>query len=259
MTPPTKPSRPTSTISIASSVQSTGAVTNTDMRPPSIDRKLKPATPGKVFTLHMLYFTTTTITQILKSIAQYETGSLHRRGGPSNLSFAASTSYMEFHTDLNADKFSKTLPRNYNNSSSSTAAAASVLSVTQAPITIASLASGRQIGKLDYFDLDPSNAPPICKNTNPSISTSDLSSIPTHQKVAAIRHSGFVSAPSTSDNSTATGTLKRATLNDPVSAAPSTAAASGIVYKKVDFIKTDAFMRTRQDAELNRAKNRLKE
>lgn len=192
-------------------------------------------------------------------LVQYETCSLRRRGGPSNLSFAASTNDIEFHTDLNADKFSKTLPRNYNNSSSSTAAVASVLSVSLAPISIAPIASGRQIGKLDYFDLDHSNPPPICKNVNTSISTSDLSSIPTHQTATAIRHSGFVSTPTTFSNSTVTGTLKKTTHNDPVSAATTTAAASGIVYKSVDFIKTEAFMRTRQDAELNRAKNRLKE
>lgn len=168
---------------------------------------------------------------------------------------------MEFHTDLNVDKFSKTLPRNYNNSSSSTASAVSALAISLAPMSIASNAGGRQVGKLDYFDLDHSNPPPICKNANTSVSTSDLSSFGPSSilSIASNRHSGFGAAASTSTNSTATGTLKKTPHIDPVSGAPSGAASSGIVYKSVDFIKTEAFMRTRQDAELNRAKNRLKE
>lgn len=127
-----------------------------------------------------------------------------------------------------------------------------------------SIASGgRQIGKLDYFDLDHSNPPPICKNANTSASTSDLSSFVSHSGATAMptsnRHSGFGPTASTYSNNTATGTLKKTSHADGVGVAPSTAAGSGIVYKSVDFIKTEAFMRTRQDAELNRAKNRLKE
>lgn len=145
-----------------------------------------------------------------------------------------------------------------------------MLSLSLAPMSIASNASGRQIGKLEYFDLDHSNAPPICKNVNTSVSTSDLSSylpnscatsIPTHPNLHSHRHSGFGSIASTSVNHTSAtgGTLKKVTHNDAVGMAPTTVAGSGIVYKSVDFIKTEAFMRTRQDAELNRAKNRLKE
>lgn len=40
---------------------------------------------------------------------------------------------------------------------------------------------------------------------------------------------------------------------------PNTPTVSGVVYKKVDFVKTEAFIRTRQDAEMARAKNRSKE
>lgn len=194
---------------------------------------------------------------------QYETCSLRRRGGPSNLSFAASTSDTEFHTDLNADKFSKTLPRNYNNSStssSSTAVAASVLSASLAPVSLTSNAGGRQIGQLDYFDLDHSNPPPICKNANTSVSTSDLSSNSGALSLqASYRHSGFGSAASTSSNNTAVAG-KKATHIDPIGVTPpNLPAGSGIVYKSVDFIKTKAFELTRQDAENNRAKNRLKE
>lgn len=117
-----------------------------------------------------------------------------------------------------SEALSKTLPRNYNNSSSSSSLAINK-SMTPQPQQH-SLA--KPIGHLEYFDLDHSNAPPIC-NTNTaklnSASTTNLSM--THR-----------SNP----------TYAKAIHPDP----------SGIVYKSVDFVKTEAIKRTRQDTEKNR-------
>lgn len=168
------------------------------------------------------------------------------------MSFTASSTDIEFRADLNADQFSKTLPRNYNNSASPL-----MNHISLAPLSISpqSIASNRQVGKLEYFDLDHSNPPPICKNSSTSASTSNLSS---HLSVAGpslsmhhlnSRHSGFTPA------SALTGASPK--LTDSVGATPGS--ASGIVYKSVDFIKTEAFKRTRQDAEMSRLKNRSKE
>lgn len=188
---------------------------------------------------------------------------MHRRGGQPNLSFSASSTDSEFKTDLNADLFSKTLPRNYNNS-------ASTNQMSLAPLSISSQMNAvnipnRQIGKLEYFDLDHSNPPPICRNSNTSASTSNLSSnlsiagpssslstssasaITLHQLTNRI--SGFTPA------SALTGPQPRAT--DSIISTPGS--ASGVVYKSVDFVKTEAFKLTRQDAEKARLKNPIKE
>lgn len=103
--------------------------------------------------------------------------------------------------------------------------------------------NGRQNSKLEYLDLDHSNPPEICKNGATSASVADLPSYLPHSNkntlTASSRSSGLDAAQSTYGNTSVI--------------------ASGIVYKSVDFIKTQAIMRTRQDAELNRAKNRQKE
>lgn len=223
-------SRPVSMISTTSSIFSTAS----DMKPPSIDRKLKPMTPIKVSetnSFHRCSFHHSIF------IFQFETHSLHRRGTPSNLSFSATTNDNEFKTDLNVDQFSKTLPRNYNNSASliNNSLASLTLSPQPNPNT-------RQTAKLEYFDLDHSNPPPICKNSSTSASTSNLSAAP----VVGNRLSGF--------NSMASMNSTLAIKQNEVNIAGATS-ASGIVYKSVDFVKTEAFMRTRQDAEMNRAKN----
>lgn len=147
-------------------------------------------------------------------------------------------------TEFNAEQASKTLPRSNNSSISalSTSSAAS-----------AQNNGSRPFGVLEYFDLDHSNPPPICKNNNTSASTSNLNTqLSSHdQPIKGAHHQRFSSF----------STLSR---NDSIGATSSTnvslaAAQSGIVYKSVDFIKTEAFMRTRQDAELARAQSRSKE
>lgn len=81
----------------------------------------------------------------------------------------------------------------------------------------------KPIGHLEYFDLDHSNAPPIC-NTNSSKANSTSTS---NLAIA---------------NRTNPTTFPKAVHPDP----------SGIVYKSVDFVKTEAIKRTRQDTEKNR-------
>lgn len=156
---------------------------------------------------------------------------------------------MEFQSDHNTDAFSKTLPRNYNNPSMSP------------PQPVAMLAPpGKQIGKLEYFDLDHSNAPPICKTAISSTSTSSLS--------AAINSIGLPMVPPTIRNqnrsighgSSATTSAHLRPQPDGSSVGIPAGSDTGIVYKSVDFVKTEAFMRTRQDAEKNRSlKNRTKD
>lgn len=116
-----------------------------------------------------------------------------------------------------SEALSKTLPRNYNNSSSS------LLSTTKPMIPQQQQPSlAKPIGHLEYFDLDHSNAPPIC-NTNTS-------------KV----------------NSSSTSNLSNTQRNNPTYAKAIHPDPSGIVYKSVDFVKTEAIKRTRQDTEKNR-------
>lgn len=167
------------------------------------------------------------------------------------------------------EQVSKTLPRNYNNSSSLKAnqTISGSAKVATSTTTIAQGATSRHAGVLEYFDLDHSNPPPICNSTNTSISTSNLHAQTTSvawqtknlsNRLSAVGVSSSVfGAPNASvdpnpgNNPTSIGSISTG-VNNP-------ATHSGIVYKSVDFIKTEAFMRTRQDAELSRAKNRSKE
>lgn len=135
---------------------------------------------------------------------------------------------------------------------------------TQAPV------SGRQAGVLEYFDLDHSNPPPICNNSAISASTSNLNAqsgggvSPWQTNLSHRLSSVSISSSSVSGNANATndaiiGTTNPLGTNLASGNVVNPPTASGIVYKSVDFIKTEAFMRTRQDAELARAKNRSKE
>lgn len=116
-----------------------------------------------------------------------------------------------------SEALSKTLPRNYNNSSSS-------LTLTKQMIPQPQQQSqAKPVGHLEYFDLDHSNAPPIC-NTN-----------------------------SAKANSTSTSNLAMINRSNPTfPKAVQQPDPSGIVYKCVDFVKTEAIKRTRQDTEKNR-------
>lgn len=157
---------------------------------------------------------------------------------------------VEFQSDANADTFAKTLPRNFNNPG--TASTSSI-----AP-------NNKQVGKLEYFDLDHSNAPAICKNANnSSASTTNLSAalnvgLPNVNQASRFHHqrgTGFGSPASSLGGSSS---LLRSQTDAVMGTVPGI--DSGIVYKSVDFIKTEAFMRTRQDAEKNRnLKNRAKD
>lgn len=87
---------------------------------------------------------------------------------------------------------------------------------------------------LDYLELDTSNAPPICQN---SAVPSGLTAMSSGVTSSSLAH--------------AFGTLNRIS-----SASSSTAAEdSSIVYKSVDFIKTEAIKRTRQDRAQNISHN----
>lgn len=135
---------------------------------------------------------------------------------------------------------------------------------TQAP------ASGRQAGVLEYFDLDHSNPPPICNNSaSISASTSNLNSQSggaspwqtnlSHRLSSVSISSASVSGNANTSNDAIIGTTNPLGTSLASGSVVNPPTASGIVYKSVDFIKTEAFMRTRQDAELARAKNRSKE
>lgn len=164
----------------------------------------------------------------------------------------------------------------------STTSAATTTTTTATPSTQSTATPGRQAGVLEYFDLDHSNKPPICNNSTISASTSNLN---THgsasgggvgggggggggngsgapwqsnlsHRLSSVSISSSIAGNSNTSNDTIVGTTNPLNTNLPSGNA---ATASGIVYKSVDFIKTEAFMRTRQDAELARAKNRSKE
>lgn len=198
---------------------------------------------------------------------QLETSTLQRRG----VIIAASDA--EFLGGYNTDQISKTLPRNYNNSASLMTTPSPATTITAAttatPATPSSQATtGRQPGVLEYFDLDHSNPPPICNNSSTSASTSNLNTQasnsvwqPTNlaHRLSAVSISSssvFGQQSTANDGIIGSNVLNSATIGGGVTNPPT---ASGIVYKSVDFIKTEAFMRTRQDAELARAKNRSKE
>lgn len=178
----------------------------------------------------------------------------------------------EFQGVYNNEPISKTLPRNYNNSASLAVSAAtpSLATATATAATVTTTAqgaAGRQAGVLEYFDLDHSNPPPICNNANTSASTSNLNAQssgvawqPNHLShrlsAVSISSSVFGNQNATGDAVISANPLSLTSANSGAVIPPT---ASGIVYKSVDFIKTEAFMRTRQDAELARAKNRSKE
>lgn len=187
---------------------------------------------------------------------------------------AASTD-AEFQGGYN-EQVSKTLPRNYNNSASAITSPAPVpASVPPPPTPSATGVTGRQAGVLEYFDLDHSNPPPICNNSNTSTSTLNLNA-PATISAWPNNLSNRLSAVSISSSSifgyqNATNDANIGAVANPLSitspggggggssSISNAPTASGIVYKSVDFIKTEAFMRTRQDAEMARAKNRSKE
>ncbi|XP_037048590.1 protein daughter of sevenless [Bradysia coprophila] len=159
-----------------------------ELRPPPCDRKLKPSTP------------------------KFDTHSLRRKGGPMSLS--TDTGIYSNHSE----SLSKTLPRNYNNSSAS-----SSLTLTKQMIPQPQQQSqAKPVGHLEYFDLDHSNPPSIC-TTN-----------------------------SSKANSTSTSNLSLANRSNPTFAKAVQPDPSGVVYKCVDFVKTEAIKRTRQDTEKNR-------
>lgn len=191
----------------------------------------------------------------------------------------------EFQGVYNNEHISKTLPRNYNNSASlitnstppptptppppptPAAAASAATAVTAATVGTAQSAAARQAGVLEYFDLDHSNPPPICNNSNTSASTSNLSAqssasawqpnLSHRLSAVSISSSSVFGAQNTAnDQSIGINPLGSISISGAVTNPPT---ASGIVYKSVDFVKTEAFMRTRQDAEMARAKNRSKE
>lgn len=199
------------------------------------------------------------------------------------------TSDVEFRGDSNSDQISKTLPRNYNKSTahgtmSSVGLSSSPMSIASTAFTptlstpaaipssqVSTSATGRQAGVLEYFDLDHSNPPPICNNSTISASTSNLNaqsgvgaaspwqSNLSHRLSSVSISSSSVAGNANMSNDPNVGTTNLLSGNLAGGNVINPSTASGIVYKSVDFIKTEAFMRTRQDAELARAKNRSKE
>lgn len=145
----------------------------------------------------------------------------------------------------------------------------STLTSPLASATPSAQATGRQAGVLEYFDLDHSNPPPICNNSTISASTSNLNAQSSgaspwqtnlsHRLSSVSIASSSVSGNTNTPNDAIIGTSMPLGANLTSGNVVNPPTASGIVYKSVDFIKTEAFMRTRQDAELARAKNRSKE
>lgn len=96
-------------------------------------------------------------------------------------------------------------------------------------ISQATLISSKSEDKLQYLDLDHSSSPQKSVFVMPASSTSTG---PRHKR-----------------NASAISSTSLFSGGD----------ASGTVYKTVDFLKTEAFKLIRQDAELNRTTNRLKD
>lgn len=146
------------------------------------------------------------------------------------------------------ESYSQTLPRNYNNSghynnsnlyNNTNNVNHSNSNIVNVPHThkssqqhLSALPTFQPV--LDYLELDTSNAPPICQPSAVPFGMTPMSS-----------------GASSSTLAHAFGTLNR------VSATSSSSAAeeSGIVYKSVDFIKTEAIKRTRQDRAQNNSHN----
>lgn len=147
------------------------------------------------------------------------------------------------------ESFSQTLPRNYNNSGHYNNLNLYNNTNQNYPIPNVVLTQHHKLAQhppsvvptfqpvLDYLELDTSNAPPICQNSAAPPGMVATSSSSSGASSATLAH--------------AFGTLHRA------SAASSSSAAeeSGIVYKSVDFIKTEAIKRTRQDRAHNISQN----
>lgn len=172
----------------------------------------------------------------------------------------AAATDVEFQGTYNNEPISKTLPRNYNNSASSSVPVSMLAQPVQS-------ATGREAKVvLEYFDLDHSNPPPICNSANTSVSTTNLSvqasGVGWQPNNLSHRLSSISISSSSAFGNQNSSTDATNAPNSMMSVAGSVVNVpnpSGIVYKSVDFIKTEAFMRTRQDAELARAKNRSKE
>lgn len=114
----------------------------------------------------------------------------------------------------------------------------------------------RSDDKLQYLDLDHTNGPLPSARPEPIRNTSSTSA----QNI----HAAVVGLPAMHHT---TQTMIKHSISEHNTAASSgggsgsgTAEGSGrgIVYKTVDFVKTEAFNRTRQDAEMNRASNKDK-
>lgn len=157
------------------------------------------------------------------------------------------------------DSLSKTLPRNYNNSSMSTTAATGPMSLSHLnicqPVAAAAAAASKPIGHLEYFDLDHSNPPPICQNNAGMEATKSTKNLVNHHHHSHHQQrqpppplpiaSGAVAGGSSSSSS------KSSDLFQKVAPPIADLDQSGIVYKSVDFIKTEAIKRTRQDRAQN--------
>lgn len=235
---PKESTRPLSILSTTSinSIQS-------DMRPsfvpPCINRKLKPATPQKVkinssqrqsvdHYNRILFF-------VFFSLQSFETNSLRRAGG-SNMYSLMGTDF-EFQTDHDVDVFSKTLPRNY---------PTNALSLVAPPIA-------KPSGNLEYFDLDRSNPPSICKNSHSSsVSTSNLASLHT-VGLPNVNHLLLRAQPHRPSGLGMSSTMIASALTPPQSDIGMNT-ASDVVYKQVDFVKTEAIKLTRENAEKSREK-----
>lgn len=159
----------------------------------------------------------------------------------------------EFMSVHNSDSLSKTLPRNYNNSSMTTAASAGAMSLSHLNIShpVAVASSHKPIGHLEYFDLDHSNPPPICQNSSTAATgTSDVI-VHNHKSIRQPPPPLPPNAGGISGSSSSGGVIKSSDLFQKVAPPIVDADQSGIVYKSVDFIKTEAIKRTRQDRAQN--------
>ena len=122
----------------------------------------------------------------------------------------------------------------------------------------------RSDDKLQYLDLDHTNGAPEPSIRNFGSASAQNILITSHgggtMPMPSIKHS-------ISEHNSNTGPLRwvagsSSALTAAAAVQPPTASRDnsgrGIVYKTVDFVKTEAFNRTRQDAEMNRASNKDK-
>lgn len=112
------------------------------------------------------------------------------------------------------------------------------------------LAPSRSDDKLQYLDLDLEH---------PASNAAQLP-VGSGGDVAAVKEQQPIRKPQKVPNALfAKGPPPAGGASVAAAATAESASGRGIVYKKVDFVKTEAFKLTRQDAELNRAGNRPKE